>query len=64
MKTKNQKREEILKKFEEELKIHQAEFTERVNQHNRSGYIYLIFPSPRQYYVESQIENLKRNMRK
>lgn len=62
MKSKKQKREEILKKFENELKLLKSEYEERVNKHNTAGYTYHLFPSTRQYYVESQIANLKRNL--
>lgn len=62
MKTKKQKREELLRKFEEELKLLESEYSERVNKHNTEGYTYHLFPSTRQHYVESQIKNLKRNL--
>jgi len=62
MKPKKQKREELLKKFEAELKLLKSEYTERVNKHNTAGYTYHLFPSTRQYYVESQIYSLKKNL--
>lgn len=59
MKTKKQKRQEILAKFEKELEILN---TNRMAEQESINNRYYVRPSARQYYVEEQIENLKRNL--
>jgi hypothetical protein len=55
--TKKQKREKLLLKFEKELKELEAE--RKLDQESVN---YYIRPSARQYYVEEQVCNLKRNL--
>lgn len=62
MKTKNQKRLEILAKFETELADLKNKHDMIVKDNFSKGYTYVILPSTRQLYVESQINSLKRNL--
>ena len=59
MKTKKQKREKLLAKFQEELEVLESE---RKKQQELISNRYYIRPNSRQYYVESQIDALKRNL--
>jgi predicted house-cleaning NTP pyrophosphatase (Maf/HAM1 superfamily) len=62
MKSKKQKREEILKKFEVEFEQLKSDHEKRVKEHHEAGYgWYLVMPN-RYFYVEEQINSLKKNL--
>ncbi|MFZ2992483.1 MAG: hypothetical protein WA061_02095 [Microgenomates group bacterium] len=62
MKTKKQKREEILSKFEKEFETLKKMHEESLEANKRNGFIYFVPKPSRLMYVESQIESLKRNL--
>lgn len=63
MKSKKNKREEILKKFKDELEVLKKLHEESIEANKKSGFTYHIPFSSRYYYVESQIQSLKRNLK-
>ena len=63
MKTKNQRRQKILEKFEKELQELNIEHEKKVKEHQDAGYTWYLNMTGRYFYVESQVNSLKRNIR-
>lgn len=64
MQTKNQKRQKLLEKFEKEFAQLQEERELEVISRGHEQYLGYLRPTARYLYVESQINALKKNMKK
>lgn len=60
--SKNQKRAKILEKFEKEFSELKLKYEQDLSLHQSQGNKWYLQKPVRYFYVESQINNLKRNM--